>query len=81
MSDPLDSDLHNKWFTIHDDIYALPILTIPQTYFSSSLASAQINNVYVITDASTKGYGAVVYLHKSNQTCLYSHVQKPHSTC
>lgn len=68
--DPLDSDLHNKWLSLREDFLTLPSLTIPRAYFSPSLTSAQISNIYIFTDASTKAYGAVVYLSKANQTCL-----------
>ena len=68
--DPLDSDLHDKWLSLHEDLLALPILTIPRVYFLPSPTTVQISNVYVFTDASTKAYGAVIYLSKANQTCL-----------
>ena len=68
--DPLDSDLHDKWLSLHEDFLALPTFTIPRAYFSPLLTSAQINNVYIFTDASTKAYGAMVYLSKANQTSL-----------
>ena len=68
--DPLDSDLHDKWLSLREDLLALPTLTMPRPYFSPSLTSVQISNVYVFTDASTKAYGAMVYLSKANQTCL-----------
>ena len=66
----LDSDLHDKWFSLCEDFLSLPTLTMPRAYFSPSLTSVQINNVYIFKDASTKAYGAVVYLSKANQTSL-----------
>ena len=68
--EPLDTDLRDKWLTLREDISALPTLTIPRTYFSSCTVGIQINNTYVFTDASTKAYGAVVYLNKADQICL-----------
>ena len=68
--DPLDSNLCDKWLSLREDFLALPTLTIPRIYFSLSLTSVQISNVYIFTDAGTKAYGAVVYLSKANQTCL-----------
>ena len=67
---PLDSDLHDNWLSLCEDFLSLPTLSIPRTYFSPSLTSVQINNVYIFKDASTKAYGAMVYLSKANQTSL-----------
>ena len=64
--DPLDSDLHDKWLSLCEYFLALPTLTTPRAYFSPSLTGVQISNVYIFTDASTKAYGAVVYLSKIN---------------
>jgi len=45
-------------------------MTIPQAYTPASKLSMDIRNIYVFSDASTKAFGAVVYICKNNQISL-----------
>ena len=51
---------------------------IPRTYFSSNQPDTQIDNMFVFADASTKVYGAVVYLSISSHISLV--MSKTHVT-
>ena len=59
-----------KWIAILADLQELPQLMIPRVYFPSSQSNMQISNMFVFADASTKAYGAVVYLSRDNHICL-----------
>ena len=68
--EPLSEIMREKWLAILDDILKLPKLIIPRPYFPPSKASSSIHHVYVFSDASTKAYGAVVYICKNNNISL-----------
>ena len=69
---PLDDNITDRWLNIRGDILALPTLTFPRAYFPS-LPDRKIDHIYVFADASTKAYGAIVYLHsKDNLSFIMS---------
>ena len=69
---PLDDNITDRWLNIRGDILALPTLTLPRAYFPS-LPDRKIDHIYVFADASTKAYGAIVYLHcKDNLSFVMS---------
>ena len=68
--EPLSNVIRDKWLAILTDIQELPTMTIPRAYSPSSNRSNDVRNIYVFSDASTKAYGAVVYICKNNQISL-----------
>ena len=68
--EPLPTVIKEKWIAILADLEELPQLMIPRAYFPSSQSNMQISNMFVFADASTKAYGAVVYLSRDNHICL-----------
>ena len=48
----------------------LPQLLIPRPYFPCSQVSTKFDHIIVFADASTKAYGAVVYLNSNDHVCL-----------
>ncbi|MCY3927479.1 MAG: A17 family peptidase [Acidobacteria bacterium] len=64
--EPLHDDLKNKWNVISQNIQdATTLISIPRQYFQFTPSSSA--TIHVFADASTKAYGAVVYLHQNNQ--------------
>jgi len=43
---------------------------MPRLYFPLNCTGTHIDNLFVFVDASTKAYGAIVYLNSSSQVCL-----------
>ena len=68
--EPLSNVIKDKWIDILTDLQELPQLMIPQPYFPSNQPGTQIDNMFVFADASTKAYGAVVYLNSKSNICL-----------
>ena len=66
--EPLPTALADTWLTILPDLMKLSQLTIPRTYFRSSDTSTF--HLYAFADASTKAYGAVVYICQNNEISL-----------
>ena len=62
---PLHEELQEKWVRIRSDILELSNITIPRAYFPI-LSDKVIDHLYVFADASTKAYGAIVYLCSDN---------------
>ena len=58
---PLCEELRDKWASIRVDILDLPKLTLPRAYFPH-LPNTVNDHLCVFADASTKAYGAIVYL-------------------
>jgi len=65
----LPDTIKDRWTAILDDLRELPIL-MPRLYFPLNHAGTHIDNLFVFADASTKAYGAIVYLNSSSQVCL-----------
>ena len=68
--EPLPKVITEKWIDILDDLQKLPQLMIPQPYFPSNQSGTQVYNMFSFADASTKAYGAVVYLSSNENVCL-----------
>ena len=68
--EPLPNHYKDKWLTILSNPLELPNITIPRVHFRPSNTSIKADNIYVFCDASTKAYGAVVYLCKNHQISL-----------
>ena len=60
---PFHEKLQEKWVRIRSDI--LEFSNIPRAYFPI-LSDKVIDHLYVFADASTKAYGAIVYLCSDN---------------
>jgi len=58
---PLDADITSRWLSIRGDILELSNLILPRSYFPH-LTGRVIDCVYVFADASTKAYGAVIFI-------------------
>ena len=57
-----------SWLTILPNLMKLPQFTIPRTYLSTLVTSTC--HLYAFSDASTKAYGAVVYICQNQETSL-----------
>ena len=57
----LCEELKDKWLGIRDDILDLFKITLPRAYFPH-VPDAVNDHLYVFVDASTRAYGAIVYL-------------------
>jgi len=69
---PLQDELCDKWLGIRDDIIELSKLTFPRAYFPHPLQKVDYH-LFVFADASTKAYGAIVYLcNNSNISIVMS---------
>ena len=65
--EPLPKDVGDTWTSILADLNELPKLTVPRPYFKQRPDAC---NMFVFSDASTKAYGAVVYLSYQDQVTL-----------
>ena len=68
--EPLPDMIKDRWTAILADLRELPNLLIPRLYFPPSQTGAHIDNLFVFADASTKAYGAIVYLNSGNHISL-----------
>ena len=68
--EPLPQTFKDKWIDILADLQELPQLVFPRRYFPSNEPGTQIDAMFVFADASTKAYGAVVYLNSGNNVCM-----------
>ena len=66
--EPLPKEITDTWLTILPDLMKLSQFTVPRTYFSTSDTSTF--HLYAFADASTKAYGAVVYIRRNQETSL-----------
>ena len=65
----LDEATTNKWNEIADDLQAAAKATIQRCYFTHSYSDKdQLPQLHVFADASSKAYGAVVYIQQGNET-------------
>ena len=65
----LDEATTNKWNEIADDLQATAKATIQRCYFTHSYSDKdRLPQLHVFADASTKAYGAVVYIQQGNET-------------
>ena len=65
--EPLPDTIKDKWTAILTDLRELPNLFIPRLYFKGGTC---IDNLFVCSDASTKAYGAIVYLGSAGHVSL-----------
>ncbi|XP_065911263.1 uncharacterized protein [Dysidea avara] len=68
--EPLPDTIKDRWTATLVELRELPNLLIPRLYFPHNHPGTQIDNIFVFADASTKAYGAVVYLSSNNRVCL-----------
>ena len=68
--EPLPDMIKDRWTAILADLRELPNLLIPRLYFPPSQTGTHIDNLFVFADASTKAYGAIVYLNSGNHISL-----------
>ena len=68
--EPLPDMIKGKWTAILADLRELPNLLVPRLYFPPTHTSTHIDNVFVFADASTKAYGAIVYLNSGKHISL-----------
>ena len=68
--EPLPDMIMDKWIAILADLRELPNLLVPRLYFPPSQTGTHIDNLFVFADASTKAYGAIVYLNSGNHISL-----------
>ena len=66
MGKPLSKVDRDKWLAIVTDIENPSSLTLLRAYHSLTVFHSPIA-IYAFSDASTKAYGAVVYVGKGNQ--------------
>ena len=65
--EPLDQPITNKWNCIADDLQMAVKTTIPRCYFDHNRNdNDHLPQLHVFADASTKAYGAVVYIRQGN---------------
>ena len=68
--EPLPDMIKDRWTAILVDLRELPNLLIPRLYFPPSQTGTHIDNLFLFADASTKAYGAIVYLNSGNHINL-----------
>ena len=68
--EPLPDMIKDRWTAILADLRELPNLLTPRLYFPPSQTGTHIDNLFVFADASTKAYGAIVYLNSGNHISL-----------
>ena len=67
--EPLDQPITNKWNCVADDLQMAVKTTIPRCYFDHNRNdNDHLPQLHVFADASTKAYGAVVYIRQGNHT-------------
>ena len=67
--EPLDQPTTSKWNYIADDLQKAVKTTIPRCYFDHNRNdNDHLPQLHVFADASTKAYGAVVYIQQGNHT-------------
>ena len=66
--EPLPKEITDAWLTILPDLIKLPQFTIPRSYLSTPVTPTC--HLYGFSDASTKAYGAVVYICQNQETSL-----------
>ena len=65
--EPLDQPTTSKWNYIADDLQKAVKTTIPRCYFDHNRNdNNRLPQLHVFADASTKAYGAVVYIQQGN---------------
>ena len=64
--EPLPDTIKERWTAILADLRELPNILIPRLYFPPSQIGTHIDNIFVFADASTKAYGAIVYLNSGD---------------
>ena len=64
--EPLPDTIKERWTAILADLRELPNIYIPRLYFPRSQTGTHIDNLFVFADASTKAYGAIVYLNSGD---------------
>jgi len=66
--EPLTKEITDNWLSILPDLMKLPQFMVPRAYLSTTAASTC--NLYTFSDASTKAYGAVVYICENQEVSL-----------
>ena len=66
--EPLSEKITDNWLSILPDLMQLPRFIIPRTYLSTPITSNC--HLYAFSDASTKAYGAVVYICQNQEISL-----------
>ena len=64
--EPLPDAIKERWTAILAGLRELPNILMPRLYFPLSQTGTYIDNLFVFADASTKAYGAIVYLNSGN---------------
>ena len=61
--EPLPETIKERWTAILADLTEIPNILMPRLHFPLSQTGTLIDNIFVFADASTKAYGAIVYLN------------------
>ena len=61
--EPLQETVKERWTAILADLTEIPNIFMPRLYFPLNQTGTFIDNIFVFADASTKAYGAIVYLN------------------
>jgi len=64
--EPLPETIKDEWIAVPSDLQELPQLLTPRPYFPHGQTGTKFDNIFVLADASTKAYGAVVYLNSND---------------
>ena len=64
--EPLPETIKERWTAILADLTEIPNILMPRLYFPLSQTGTLIDNIFVFADASTKAYGAIVYLNRGD---------------
>ena len=72
---PLSPEYQQLWHTLLHDLQHLNTISIPRYYLKDRMSTDEPVELHMFSDASTKAYGAVGYLHQGTYLHIIHHSQ------